>query len=156
MSRLTPVLLLLLAVLAGSGCYRTTVARSTVPVRRGPDYDRWHHHLLLGLIRVSPDIDIDKVCGPGGRAAQVHTKTNFWNGLVAVISGGIYTPTKLKIWCADDRAEPGAPPPRPAAVPPSAREAPAANGPAETAPEAPAAPNPAEAEDERPSDPFVD
>lgn len=110
----TAVVALALATLTAttSGCYRTTARRSSTPAQYPAqyqaDYDSWHHHLLLGLIRVSPDIDLDEICG--NRAiAQVHTKMNGWNWLLSVITGGIYTPTKLKVWCASETYVQGTP-----------------------------------------------
>lgn len=87
--------------LAAAGCLEHTYnAGNGAPV--GPKvYEEWHSHWLGGLIG-ERTLDIHQHCPSGN--ATVHNEQSFLNGLVAVLTSGIYTPTTVTIRCDDGRA----------------------------------------------------
>ncbi|MFK8001758.1 MAG: hypothetical protein AB8H86_19340 [Polyangiales bacterium] len=96
----------LLAAPALTGCYRvsTTHGRGSEVTGRRADYSRWQHHLLAGLIRAGAHVDLDQICPEG--VAAIRTDVSFFNGFVAWLTGGVYTPTRLKVWCEHAPARP--------------------------------------------------
>jgi hypothetical protein len=99
MTRRTTVTLVAGVLLLGMGaCYEHTIAvRGGAP--HGPVvYDHWQNYWLGGLIGHTR-MTIEDIC-PSGRATIV-AKQTFLNGLVAALTSGIYTPTTLRIHCAD-------------------------------------------------------
>jgi len=90
---------LLLAVMT-SGCYEHTITVGAGAPRGPVIYDHWENFWLGGLIGHT-QVDVEQVC-PSGDATIV-AKQTFLNGLVAGLTGGIYTPTTLEIRCRDGR-----------------------------------------------------
>lgn len=86
-----------MAVLTLTACYEHTYSVGAgAPV--GPVvYDEWHHHWLGGLIG-ERELRIRDYCPSGN--ATVHNEQSFLNGLVSVLTTGIYTPTTVTIRCA--------------------------------------------------------
>ena len=90
---------LLGALVLTSGCYRVSVThgRGREVTGRRADYSRWQHHLIAGLVRAGAHVNLDQICPEG--VAAVRTDVSFLNNLVAWLTGGIYTPSRLKVWC---------------------------------------------------------
>lgn len=80
-----------------SGCYRDAIVSGAVPQDQ-PAVDKWRSHFLWGLVRGVDDFDERSVCPSG--IARIEMRQNGWQGLVNVLTLGIYTPFKLKIFCA--------------------------------------------------------
>ena len=83
----------------------TACFEHTVEVGAGaPDgrlvYDHWEHFWIGGLIGETR-VDIEEMCPSGD--ATIEAYQSFLNGLVAGLTGGIYTPTTLKVRCRDGR-----------------------------------------------------
>jgi hypothetical protein len=98
MSRLSPIALFA-AALALSGCYSTTM-HSGLPkgeVARNAD-DRWHSGFVLGTQDADGPYDIDELCPNGW--SEIKTETSFGNGLVEVLTVGIYNPQTVRVVCA--------------------------------------------------------
>ena len=95
---LLPISIALL--LAVGGCYEHTFTVGGGAPRGPLVYDHWQNYWLDGLIGHTK-VDLDEIC-PSGRATIV-AKQTFLNGLVAGLTGGIYTPTTLQIRCPDGR-----------------------------------------------------
>ena len=95
--------------LAVVGCYRTTV-RSGLPPGDTPEAydDNWHNGWLLGAVETSGPYALDRICPNGW--AEVHSSFNVLQGLLSLITYGIYTPQSVTIVCAAER--PPGPPPR--------------------------------------------
>lgn len=78
------------------GCYHATVNTG-----RAPDDEtieiRWAHSFIAGL--VSPEtVNATERCRDG--VARVETRLSFLNQLVAGLTGGIYTPMRITVTCA--------------------------------------------------------
>jgi len=86
---------------AAAGCYEHTYTLGTgAPV--GPVvYDEWQNHWLSGLVG-EKNLDIGVLCPSGN--ATIHDEQSFLNGLVSVLTFGIYSPTVVEIRCANGRS----------------------------------------------------
>jgi hypothetical protein len=94
--RLVALVVILPLLVVAAGCFTHTVriggGASDEPVA----YDQWEHFWILGLVG-HKEVDVQQIC-PGGRATLV-ARQSFLNGLVSVLTSGIYTPTQLTIRC---------------------------------------------------------
>ncbi|MCG6955131.1 MAG: Bor family protein [Gemmatimonadetes bacterium] len=102
MTRTAAMALVATALMLGlEACYEHTVTtRGGAP--HGPVvYDHWQNYWLGGLIGHTR-VAIEDIC-PSGRATIV-AKQTFLNGLVTALTSGIYSPTTLRIHCADGRS----------------------------------------------------
>lgn len=97
------LLALILGTLVVSGCYSHTYRTGQRPARAEADHYAWQHHVIYGLITLSPDIQLDNIC-PNG-AAVIHNRMTVLNSLVSGLTWGIYTPTMVRIWCASGDAQ---------------------------------------------------
>ena len=59
--------------------------------------------MLWGLANLSGTVDAGAVC-PNG-VARVDTRITFVNGLVTFLTGSIYTPATVRVYCSAGRAE---------------------------------------------------
>lgn len=92
------IILVAVGVFALTGCYKSTVSLDGSPLpNRAPDFTRWHHHFIGGLINGSPELQPNDMC-PNG-ASVVQTMTRWYQPLIAGITYSIYTPTTDKVWC---------------------------------------------------------
>lgn len=85
-----------LVVLLG-GCYEHTYSIGTGAPAGAIVYDEWKHHWLAGLISPSHEMDIQTMCPSGN--VTIHNEQTFLNGLVSGLTGGIYSPTTVKVRC---------------------------------------------------------
>jgi hypothetical protein len=94
------VLTLMASTLVLSGCFRDATVTG-LPVSDHAELEQWRHHFLFGVVRGirTDDVQLAEVCPQG--VGRIETKQNGWNGLVAGLTFGIYTPMKLNIYCAD-------------------------------------------------------
>lgn len=88
---------LLALSLAGVGCFRQVYIASGTERTYAPTASRWENHLLWGLVNVSGDADLSAIC-PNG-VAQIYSRFNVLNWVVSWITGGIWTPFSVDIWC---------------------------------------------------------
>ena len=92
------VALTLMAMLS-MGCMKTTVAlepvKSTVNVKHA-DVKKKSHFFLFGLIKRN-EYDLDKICPEGPHWAV--SRVNFEDGLLGLLTLGIYTPTTEFFGC---------------------------------------------------------
>lgn len=84
-------------VLLFTGCYHATVhtAAPDTPTMPNPKA-QWKHGWIEGLVPPSP-VNGTEEC-PNG-VARVETELSFVNGLVRVLTLGIYTPMTVKVIC---------------------------------------------------------
>jgi hypothetical protein len=91
--------LAVLSVLLTTGCYTTTL-KSGLPA--GPptvEYDsKWHSGVVLGIAELSGPYDLQKACPNGW--AEIKTETSFVNGVVELVTSGIYNPQSVTIQCS--------------------------------------------------------
>lgn len=89
---------LLASLLAASGCFRHTFDNPSYPMEPVPSYAKWHHHFIFGVVSVSPDLNLQAVC-PGG-VARIENQIGPIGWVITFVTGGIWTPTTVIIWCA--------------------------------------------------------
>lgn len=85
-----------MVVVAASACYEHTFTVGQGAPTGPVVYSEWHSSWLGGLIG-ERNIAVDQVCPSGN--ATIHDEQSFLNGLVSVLTAGIYTPTEVKIRC---------------------------------------------------------
>ena len=78
-----------------TGCYHTIVETGLEPGVTAYD-EQWETAWLIGLIPA--EVDAREVCG--GPWARVETQQSFLNGLVSLLTLGIYSPHEVTIVCA--------------------------------------------------------
>jgi len=96
----TAALIATALVLAMGACYEHTLSVGGGAPHGPVVYDHWQNYWLAGLIGHTR-VSIEDIC-PSGRATIV-AKQTFLNGLVSALTSGIYTPTTLRVHCADGR-----------------------------------------------------
>lgn len=96
--------LVLIGVLASSGCYHATINTGRQP--SGQMIERkWAHSFLYGLVPPST-VETAQQC-PNG-VARVETQLSFLNQVANFITLGIYSPMTIQVQCAssdDDDAQ---------------------------------------------------
>ena len=106
MRKFTFVLLsLAVASMLMSGCLRHNYVLGGVPYPEPAYQDNFHHSILYGLANVEGDIEVQSVC-PNG-IATVHNKVSAVNAIVAILTANIWTPTQVRVYCAQARADEG-------------------------------------------------
>lgn len=85
------ILALMLTGCATQKSYKTYSGNST------PDYKSSQPFFLWGIGQTQ-DVDIKKVC-KGKDVAAVNTTQTFVDGLLGVITFGIYTPRSVEVYC---------------------------------------------------------
>lgn len=91
-----------LAALSSSGCYHVNVTTGIAP-GASQFQEKWAPGWIGGL--VSPDpVDGRSECGNNG-VARVESKHSFLNGLVAALTGGIFTPIEITVVCGQGEEE---------------------------------------------------
>ena len=88
--------LLGVATLMGSGCYRVTVVTGAPPAPQIVD-NPWQKSFVYGLVP-PPEMNTKEQCPQG--FAIVETERSFLNGLVGAITYSIFTPMHAKVTCA--------------------------------------------------------
>ena len=90
-----PLSLLALYVALG-GCYHATVETGLEPSARTV-HEPWANSWIAGLVPPST-VETAEKCPSG--VSKVETQQSFLNGLVGVLTLGIYTPMEIKVTCA--------------------------------------------------------
>lgn len=91
-----------LCVGLASGCYHHKYTMSDAQPEGSASYQSWHHHLVFGLVNLSDSVKLDEEC-PNG-VAKIHDRHTFVNGLIAQLTGNIYHPTTVSVWCKSGSA----------------------------------------------------
>jgi hypothetical protein len=60
--------------------------------------EQWRHHWLFGLISPDRELELSQMCPSGN--ATIEVEQSFLNGLVAALTGAIYSPTTVRVRCA--------------------------------------------------------
>ena len=102
MIRMRRVVIGLGLVIVTAGCYEHTFTVGQGAPMGPVVYQEWQNQWLGGLIG-DRDHDIGQLCPSGN--ATIHDEQSFLNGLVQVLTGGIYSPTTVTIRCASGRSE---------------------------------------------------
>ena len=86
-----------LVMVALSGCYHATIETGLPPSNETVE-EPWAAGWIGGLVPPST-VETAAQCPDG--VARVETKHRFLNGLVAVLTSGIFTPMHITVTCAD-------------------------------------------------------
>ena len=90
-------------LLMASGCMTNTYVVNG-GAGESPNYDgAFQHHIVYGIVPLSGDVDLAKVC-PGG-VAKIETGTSFLNGLVGLLALNLYTPRYAEVYCANGTSQ---------------------------------------------------
>ncbi len=85
-------------LLVGTGCSTVTLRdQGTGILLAGPTFQSSEPFFFWGL-KGTAHVDVTRVCG-GREARQLQAQTTFVDGLVSVLTLGIYAPRSVKIWC---------------------------------------------------------
>ena len=85
-------------VLLISACSTVTVNPSGTQKRSGdPSWSHREHYFFWGLAG-EKTIDLDSACN-GGRVLQTQAQSTFGDGLLSLITIGIWAPRHAKVWC---------------------------------------------------------
>ena len=96
------IVLLVTLILVAAGCYNTRVHYGSSFPERTADFTKsWHNTFIVGLIEGTP-VKADEIC-PGGIDA-VRSYASFLNVCFELITGGIYAPRSIEIWCKSGQA----------------------------------------------------
>lgn len=91
-----PIAVTLCLVIASAGCYHATIVTGATPstdtIEQG-----FASSWVYGLV---PPKTVETASKCVNGVAKVETQQSFVNGLVAVITFGIYTPISIKVTCA--------------------------------------------------------
>ena len=88
------------AALTLSACANVTISKAgSDPASSPPNYEDSKSYFIGGLVG-EHTVDVKKACN-GGEAKQMQSRTTFVNGLVSVITLGIYTPRTARVWCEE-------------------------------------------------------
>ncbi len=80
------------------GCSSVTLRdRGTQHLATEPNYNSSQSFFFWGLAG-DKHIDVEEICGKAG-AAQLQTQTTFGDGLLRLITLGIYSPRTARVWC---------------------------------------------------------
>ncbi|MGE0354839.1 MAG: Bor family protein [Gemmatimonadales bacterium] len=96
MNRVRSTVLLATLVLAGAGCYHATIQTGAAPSTT-VIYQSFASSWIYGLVPPKT-VETMEQCPSG--VATVETQQSFVNGLVAILTLGIYTPMEIKVTCA--------------------------------------------------------
>ena len=95
-----PLLASVVLILVTAACYEHTVEVGAGAPHAPVVYDHWEHFWLGGLIGHTK-VAVEEMCPSGD--ATIEAKQTFLNGLVTGLTGGIYSPTTLKVRCRNGR-----------------------------------------------------
>lgn len=59
-----------------------------------------HHPIFADIKELSLEGPANEVCGTAP-FRQAYVSNNLWQGLVSILTVGIYTPRTLQVWCGD-------------------------------------------------------
>ena len=94
-----------LAALMLAGCAAVTVRPDGGGrVAGAPDFQESRSYFLWGLIG-EHTIDVAEICGKSG-VEQFQSIFTFGDGLLGVVTLGLYTPKTAKVWCNLEGAAP--------------------------------------------------
>jgi hypothetical protein len=97
MRRTFLVLVVLGLGLCFGGCFTHVYDSGDPTASTEPNYEKWHHHFVFGLLSVSGDIQFAKVCPSG--VARIEDYHSFLNTFLGGLTMTLWHPTTVKVWC---------------------------------------------------------
>jgi len=89
---------IVLLLLLSTGCMTATVRpEGGAKVDTDASWQERQHFFVYGLVGESR-IDVQEVCS-GRDATQLQTRQQFVDGLLGLVTIGIYAPRTAKVWC---------------------------------------------------------
>lgn len=88
-------LFLLIAACSLAACSTQTL--EITPAKEA-QYNRVQHFFVGGLAQ-KQEIDAAKICDGVSKVGKVETETTFFNGLLGMITNGIYSPRQIRVYC---------------------------------------------------------
>ncbi|MGD2046032.1 MAG: Bor family protein [Gemmatimonadota bacterium] len=88
----------LVLLVAAAGCYRHSFTVGSGAPMAPVSVEQWRHHWLFGLISPDRELELSQMCPSGN--ATIEVEQSFLNGLVAALTGAIYSPTTVRVRCA--------------------------------------------------------
>ncbi|WGE88319.1 Bor family protein [Actinobacillus equuli subsp. haemolyticus] len=61
-------------------------------------YDRVQDFFVGGLAQ-KQEINAAEICGGASKVGKVETETTFFNGLLGMVTYGIYSPRQIRVYC---------------------------------------------------------
>ena len=58
------------------------------------------HHFFVSGIRQKKTVDAAKICGGAENVVKTETQQTFVNGLLGLLTLGIYTPLEARVYCS--------------------------------------------------------
>ncbi len=92
----------LAAIFLLAGCFRHDYYISSAEPEPAPVVWQWNHHLFWGIVRLNSGVPLDGVCPQG--VAYIENWIGPLQVVLSVITGGIYTPTTVRVWCGKSMA----------------------------------------------------
>jgi hypothetical protein len=105
MKRLAWLVALVASLVGTSACYRTRFLLSRGASQGTPNIEwdqKWYHDAIYGLAEISGPVHLDRVC-PGG-VSEVYQETSFVAGFVQGITGNLYSPQVVTVYCVSGAA----------------------------------------------------
>ena len=94
--------MLLVACFALTGCGSTVRAYDVRSV--GDEHTQWSSFFLAGSVGEA-NVDVERVCGPGGTAAEMGVGHNVFTVALTVVTLGIYTPRVAYLTCGETASQ---------------------------------------------------
>lgn len=91
---------LMVATLAllSTGCATQTYLLASKNPNATPAYDKMQTFFVGGLAQ-EQSINANEICKGADKVARVETQQSVINGLLGFVTGGIYTPLQIKVYC---------------------------------------------------------
>lgn len=93
---LNNIIIVVLAFMLG-GCAKQSF--DIRPDNRAQPVKEEVHHFFISGLGQEKIIDAAAVCGSADKVARTETQLTFMNGLVNVLTFGIYTPREARVYC---------------------------------------------------------
>lgn len=87
-----------LIALMASGCAQQSFNFKNMPVV-APEKSYTHHFFVSGIGQ-QKTIDVARVCGGADKVVKTEVQQTFVNGLLELVTFGIYTPREARVYCS--------------------------------------------------------
>lgn len=95
------IILPAIAVLLMSGCATQSFSINGTTDNE-PTYEDMQHFFVSGLVQ-EQDVNAAEICGGAEKVVKVESHHSFINGVLGVLTYGIYTPRDARVYCKSDK-----------------------------------------------------
>ncbi|WP_408900992.1 Bor family protein [Photobacterium piscicola] len=92
------ILATVIAAAVMTGCARQTFIMSPAPQTKKAELNKSQPFFVSGIGQ-HKTVDAAKLCGGADNVAKVEVQQTFVNGLLSVVTFGIYTPRQARVFC---------------------------------------------------------